>query len=675
MALRIRRLKLLVVTENDKYGADIVFPDGLLLLRAENTSGKSTCLKAIVYALGLERMFGPANQPPLTPAMTSMIKDGDTESAVLESQVFLEIANSRGQILTLQRQVVGSTDRDWRLVTVWNGSVLDDSTLLGGKGYYVRDPGTATRESGLHTLLADFIGWQLPDVLKYDGSLVPLYMECVLPLLYVEQRHGWSSIQATTPRFLQIRDIEKKGIEFLLGLDACSRDVQRQQLEQEEAETKRSWELLHEECEALANTCNGSVRNLSKKPQPSWPPEVQPFIEISRDDDASSLQEAMAGDIAALKKLETEEIPTVQEVVSETESELNASWRRLMDLELLEREISEDIELETADLSALDKRLLALKEDLKKNQDVERLRKYGTTDHLHITSGHCPTCHQTISDALLDQQDKETIMTIEENIEYIKTQLQTFEGMRVRISGSIGSRQRKINAIENRSAEIRGAIRALKRTLISDGRLPSIAAIRERIVLEREIELFVGVAERFAGKLGGFEELSERWKSLIARKRRLKAEDLTDSDKSKLARLEVKFLELESLFGFKSFPTAKLSLSRANYRPTRDGFDVVYDVSASDNVRTICAFLLSLLEISRSVETNHAGLLMLDEPRQQNLQWSDLSEVLARAARAGEAGQQVIVATSDSEFDVEQICKRTGCQLISFPGYILQKLP
>jgi hypothetical protein len=110
MSLRIRRLKLLVVTEKANYGTDIVFPDGLVFLRSENTSGKSTCLKAIVYALGLERIFGPASQPPLTPAMTSLIEDGEEELPVLESQVLLEIENARGEALTIQRQVVGERD-------------------------------------------------------------------------------------------------------------------------------------------------------------------------------------------------------------------------------------------------------------------------------------------------------------------------------------------------------------------------------------------------------------------------------------------------------------------------------------------------------------------------------------------------------------------------------------
>src|SRR5438270_7520560 len=140
MSIRIRRLKLLVVTEGANYGTDIAFPDGLVLLRAENTTGKSTCLKAIVYALGLERMFGPANQPPLTPAMTSLIKDGDEELAVLESQVLLEIENANSEVLTIQRPVIGSLERDWRLVNVWEGAVLDQPNPASSKAFYVRDP-------------------------------------------------------------------------------------------------------------------------------------------------------------------------------------------------------------------------------------------------------------------------------------------------------------------------------------------------------------------------------------------------------------------------------------------------------------------------------------------------------------------------------------------------------
>ena len=41
------------------YGTDIAFAPGLNVIRAPNTSGKSTCIQAIIYALGLEGMLGP----------------------------------------------------------------------------------------------------------------------------------------------------------------------------------------------------------------------------------------------------------------------------------------------------------------------------------------------------------------------------------------------------------------------------------------------------------------------------------------------------------------------------------------------------------------------------------------------------------------------------------------
>jgi hypothetical protein len=70
----------------------------------------------------------------------------------------------------------------------------------------------------------------------------------------------------------------------------------------------------------------------------------------------------------------------------------------------------------------------------------------------------------------------------------------------------------------------------------------------------------------------------------------------------------------------------------------------------------------------------HPGLLILEEPRQQNVKWSDLTEVLTRVAEAKKSNQQVIVATSDSESRINEICDKTDYQLTSFPGYILSRL-
>ena len=52
-ALVIRALTLYVATAVGEAGRTLKFSNGLNLIRADNSSGKSTALQAIIYALGL----------------------------------------------------------------------------------------------------------------------------------------------------------------------------------------------------------------------------------------------------------------------------------------------------------------------------------------------------------------------------------------------------------------------------------------------------------------------------------------------------------------------------------------------------------------------------------------------------------------------------------------------
>ena len=57
--IRIRHLRLRAITAKQIYAADIPLQTGLNIIQAHNTSGKSTCLQAVIYAMGLERSLGP----------------------------------------------------------------------------------------------------------------------------------------------------------------------------------------------------------------------------------------------------------------------------------------------------------------------------------------------------------------------------------------------------------------------------------------------------------------------------------------------------------------------------------------------------------------------------------------------------------------------------------------
>lgn len=101
MTLRLRHLRLRVRTTAGLFGADIPFSNGLTVLWADNTRGKSTCVQSIIYALGLERMLSSQRDIPLPYAMTDYLKEGEpgneVEHQVIASTVSLEIENDRGE--------------------------------------------------------------------------------------------------------------------------------------------------------------------------------------------------------------------------------------------------------------------------------------------------------------------------------------------------------------------------------------------------------------------------------------------------------------------------------------------------------------------------------------------------------------------------------------------------
>ena len=69
--MRFRCLQMRVETTDGPYGATLTFPDGLVVFWADNSMGKSTCVRAILVALGLEAML-TTNQSdlPLPPSIT-----------------------------------------------------------------------------------------------------------------------------------------------------------------------------------------------------------------------------------------------------------------------------------------------------------------------------------------------------------------------------------------------------------------------------------------------------------------------------------------------------------------------------------------------------------------------------------------------------------------------------
>ena len=101
MRLRIRAIQLRVKTASTLCGADLRFEDGLVIIRADNSSGKSTVVQSMIYALGLEGMLSASHDVPLPHVMTDSIEIDAEKMPVVESGVAVEIENADGRIASV----------------------------------------------------------------------------------------------------------------------------------------------------------------------------------------------------------------------------------------------------------------------------------------------------------------------------------------------------------------------------------------------------------------------------------------------------------------------------------------------------------------------------------------------------------------------------------------------
>ena len=105
--------------------------------------------------------------------------------------------------------------------------------------------------------------------------------------------------------------------------------------------------------------------------------------------------------------------------------------------------------------------------------------------------------------------------------------------------------------------------------------------------------------------------------------------------------------------------------------PRREDWDLQADISASDSIRVVWAYLLGLLEVGKSFSTNHPGFLAFDEPRQQSTKKVSFAALLRRAA-AYPMDSQVIFATSEELGSLKEMLAEIPHQLHAVDGFLLK---
>ncbi len=479
MTFKLRQLRLRALTEEGWYGANIGFVDGLNVLWADNTMGKSTCIQGMIYVLGLERMLSPRREIPLPHAMTSYLTtDSGKNVRVIESDVALEVENSVGTIVMVERPVISKLDN--RLITVRFGPALTQTDgQFRVQHFFVRDPGAAQREDGFHHFLENFLGWELPLVRGYEKDEIKLHLETVFPLFWVEQKSGWSSIPAAIPTYFRIKEVHKRAVEFIAGLEAYHIERKREQLNQRQNVLIGNWELRWQDLSQHLARSGARIEALSQKPIVDPESIANGFMSVataagwvSFDDHIKTLREA-------LSEMSEAAVPTVADNVPEIEAKLSEVMARVEELNLKRLSISGIAQVKVADADALRRRIQTLKEDLAKNQDVQKLQRFSGIQW-SLSPDRCPTCEQALQDTLLSQNALSAIMPIEDNISYIKSELRMFEDILSRENEGTREREGHLSQLNRDLSEAYSQIRTLRADLVSPA--TSVSAPRSRNV-------------------------------------------------------------------------------------------------------------------------------------------------------------------------------------------------
>ena len=119
-------------------------------------------------------------------------------------------------------------------------------------------------------------------------------------------------------------------------------------------------------------------------------------------------------------------------------------------------------------------------------------------------------------------------------------------------------------------------------------------------------------------------------------------------------------------------PVLGIEIAPDSYLPQRSGEPLLSkDISASDNVRLVWAYLTGLLELARRFETPHPGLVVFDEPGQQDISDASLQGLITRLSETSSYGQQAILATSKPYNKVSELLGTSPARRNDFAGHVL----
>lgn len=662
---RINRIKAIVKTFKGNFGFDNTFDKKInFIASTDNTKGKSSCIESIYYCLGLEELIGGKNEKALKPVFRKSLEYNGKTISVLESEFYLEVENSAKKKITIYR-TANKENHKANLITVYYADM--DSIFLGNamsEDMYINSAGAATNEKGFHKFLEEFIGWNLPEVPTYDNVNRKLYLQIVFSALFIEQKRGWSDIFANIPTYLKVRESKKRIVEFLLGLGTIEIEKLKEKCKQEESRIKNEWIIIIRDIFSCLNIYNCCINGLPAQPEildDDFNNKIS-FSKVDNDGKKILLQDYIKQIESKLALLNNKN-KTVKGNIDDFQIQLLHKSEEVARIENLLADEQHKLIYEEGSIKVLKSSLELINKDLINNKDAKKIKKLGSLENCNINKDICPTCHQKIHDSLLPQNIDYNVMSIDENINHLKSQKSMIEFAISSHKQNIDVINNNINQLEAKIFTMRRVLRSLANDMNSSDDSVSETIVHKKVILQNELEDLKNLRDNVLTKCDKFKQLSNQWKVMLKDKKDIPTTKFTESDLNCLETLTNNFRKNLQYYGYKSITNfLDVEISEDKFIPIIQGFDMKFDSSASDNIRSIWAFIMALMQTSNEKKGNHPYLLIFDEPDQQSVVVDDMKNFLNDIVNFQGDCQVIIGITfkdKDTKDTIEQLDKNS----------------
>lgn len=662
--LFLNHLKYNISTAQDSsFGAEISFNRGLNIVYGPNSLGKTSIIIGLLYALGLEKSLGifKSNQNPFKPEFYDKIEG----EKITTSYVLLEIDNGN-DIYTIARSIIGKTD----VVGIKKCQLLDFENKKDITYYVASGEGVAV-SGGLQHFLFEFLDIPMVMVPTYDLGTSKIYFENLAPLFFIEQRAGWAQIQSRQITRYGIRDVKKVVFEFLMGLDRFEShliEIKRKEIQES---LRRITTLLNDREEEVVVAING-IR------------DGEVLLVNRADIGKTSIHDALVylqnKYKQELKSLDT--INTTETKATDENKDLRSMLKRA-DYKL-RKSIDRANKLSSEIKGYVDyiERIHINKTKNKQLKKIENLT-------LSLNINTCPVCESNLSPEeegeckLCHSKLKRKISTSEQNLAFLEDEEKSFK--EVLESKKLELRKVKVLIQEHKSKvkNIEDKIEHNIQTFTGSG----MSKLRSKVAalddLKEEIKRYSWASRKWAE----LDEMRDEIRTLKGDKSEIE-EQLSTINQSKrdkeilssiLSYFRNNVRELD-LFRKKEYLINQIKIDESdNYTPYLDSYDIYNIISSSDNVRIMLSYYLSLFQTSINKNEDSLikfpNLLILDEPKQQNLDNKTLKQFITLIEKLPEDQGQIILTTYSHVEKERDVFERYIChEMKNETDYLLKRL-